>query len=91
MTMLLGPSVEQAKAAGRAERRFWAWDDDAMAVVEVSGVSTQEERAWWVPDLGYTLWTGAHLFDTREEAVSAARANLTGEMETLSAALKSLD
>ena len=78
--MLWGPDGKQARAAGRAERRFWVYDHDADKLVEVSGFSTQEDRAWWVPSLGYTLWEDGSLFTTKLAAKNAALEKLRDEV-----------
>jgi hypothetical protein len=87
---LLGPSEAQARQQARTERSFWAWDNEASQVVPVQGFSTQEDRAWWVPSLGYTMWLGTHLFDDREAAVRCGRSELTDEIATLTKALQAL-
>ena len=50
----------------RKQRKFFAIS--RHEIYETTGYETQEENAWWCPELGYTMWIGKHLFDTYDEA-----------------------
>lgn len=83
-----GQSIEQARADGREERRFWSWDESDYRIVEVSGFAgpnSHEDGYWWVPELGASMCVGHHLFPTQQEASSAASAKLTDRISSLEA------
>ena len=82
---MFGPNVNQARASLREERRFWSWSDDDYRIREVSGFrcSPDEDSYWWVPELGYTLTVGRHLFSTRQDAARAAFTKITNEIARL--------
>ena len=50
----------------RKQKKFYAINN--YKIVETTGYETQEEHAWWCPELGYTMWIGNHLFNTYDEA-----------------------
>lgn len=78
-------SAEQARADGRLERKFWAINDenDIYRVVHVSGFSTPNDGYWWVPELGYSMSEGNHLFIARWDAVAKAVRLIDLKMEKL--------
>jgi hypothetical protein len=81
--MLLGPNVDQARSSGRTERRFWSWSEDDYRIVQVSGFDTGNEGYWWVPELGYSMGEGYHLFETKAEAARAAYAKISKQIARL--------
>ena len=59
----------------RKSKKFWGTVDGI--VKEVTGYECFDNAgAWWVPELGYSLWDGEHLFSTEEEAKNKARERL---------------
>jgi hypothetical protein len=84
--MLLGQSVEQARASKREEGRFWSWSDDDYRIVEVSafaGPTSTQDGYWWVPELGFSGGEGYHLFKTKVEAARAAYTKISKDITRL--------
>jgi hypothetical protein len=89
---MLGQSAAGARASGRKERQFWAVDSESWTVRHVSGFEGRPEypTIWWVPELGLSMYENRHLFDTQEEAIAAARAELGQRIADLQAKLEAL-
>lgn len=76
----------------RKSRKWWAVDGGGDRVVEVTGYECPpNDGIWWVPELGYSMSVGAHLFATRDEAVARLRAELRECIARATAALARLD
>lgn len=74
----------------RATKKFWAIDD-FWNVVEVTGYECPpSDERWWVPELGYTLTIGHHLFDGKSDARAMAIKKLESAIEDLKRALDRL-
>lgn len=55
----------------RKSRQFWA--EKGNSVTLVTGYECPpNEGCWWVPELGYSMWEGKHLFDSEESALKMA-------------------
>lgn len=67
---MFGQTLEQARAEGRKERAFWSWDDEEELRPVIGLECPDNPKAWWVPELGYTMWEGTRLFPTKQEARS---------------------
>lgn len=57
----------------RASKKFWVWHGDLEMPRLVTGYECPpNERVWWCPEVGYSLWEGTHLFETEQDALKAA-------------------
>lgn len=74
----------------RTSKRFCAIDD-FHNVVEVTGYECPpSDEYWWVPELGYTLTVGHHLFDAEDDARAMAIKKLESAIADLQRALDRL-
>jgi len=50
----------------RKSKEFYLIRD--KEITKVTGLETEQKDAWYVKDIGWTMWYGKHLFDTYEQA-----------------------
>lgn len=60
----------------RERRNFWYVDTGGGKIKRVLGYATDEPGCWWCPEVGYSLWAGAHIFVGREDAIARLREDL---------------
>ena len=70
------------------QRTFWVALEGRVSQQE--GFSVAQPRCWWVPKTGCTLTIGYHLFDTKQEAIDAARKELRKKDEEIRTQLNNL-
>lgn len=81
---------DKSEQPERKFKHFWAIDD-FWNIVRVMGYECPpDEDHWWVPELGYTLSVGHHLFDDKEAARQMAIAKLESNIADLQRALTRL-
>jgi hypothetical protein len=72
MTDLRPIEVEVLPEGVRRSRRFWAIDPQELSHQQVAGLECPSTpRHWWVPELGYTLVEGKHLFEDERSCLTA--------------------
>lgn len=67
----------------RVSKQFWAIDDFWNVVRATGYACPPSTEHWWVPELGYTLTVGHHLFDDFEEAKTTGLRKLSSAIEDL--------
>lgn len=75
----------------RKSKQFWAVTDYNTVELVTGWECNNQESYWWVPDLGFTMTVGAHLFETEREAKSALETEINQKILDLKAALAKLD
>ena len=74
----------------RKSKMFWAATDQ-WEIKQVTGYEcSQNWDVWWVPELGYSLSTKHHLFQSAQAARSNAIKKLQKEIDVLQSALSRL-
>lgn len=63
------------QTAERKSKEFWGIDDFHM-VRRVTGYECPQEDVWWVPQLGYSMTVGYHLFDSKKDAIEKALSDI---------------
>jgi hypothetical protein len=74
----------------RKHRPFWAVTVDHRVRQAEGYECAANADAWWVPEVGYTMSYGVHLFDTEVEALNRALSEVQEEQEKLQRAVEGL-
>lgn len=74
----------------RKSKQFWGVDDSSVSLVTGYECASQA-GVWWVPELGYSMKVGIHLFDTKKPAIEKAREYISGQRASLMVAENKLN
>lgn len=64
----LGPPDGDADRNYPGRPWWWFWSIERNTAHRVRGFQTQDPRCFWVPEDGYSLWLGLHLFKDEKVA-----------------------
>jgi hypothetical protein len=75
----------------RKSKQWWAIDDFWNIKLVTGFECPPDPDHWWVPELGYTLTVGHHLFNTSRAARRMAMTKLKSNIRDLQSALHRLE
>lgn len=74
----------------REQKQFYAITEQ-HGVKYVTGYACPTPNQWWVPELGFSMTVGFHLFDSKELAKEKARQEIQNEIFILKSQLEALN
>jgi hypothetical protein len=75
----------------RKSKQFWAVTDDHLIKFVTGWECPASEGMWWVPELGYSMSVGIHLFISKQAAKNKALREIQEEREDLTKSERELE